>query len=84
MNESERQRRELLVPALRVARMNMRLVADDIDAMGIMLRSGGITIQEAIEWLDRLGVTGYVGEISLRLLSADDDEAEIPSEEEAA
>lgn len=82
--ENERKQRDYLLPALRVARQNLRYAANEIDAMGIMLAAGGITIQEAIDWLDRLNLTSYVGELSVRLLTAEDEEPvldEIPNEE---
>lgn len=61
----------LLVPALRVARKNMRAVADEIDCLGIMLTNGGITMDEALDWLDELGITGYVGELSMRMMKSE-------------
>lgn len=69
MNEIEQQRAELLAPALRIARRNMRYIADELDCVGIMLNSGGITMRQAIDWLDDLGITGYVGEITIRLVA---------------
>jgi len=76
MNNHEWRQRKILLPALRETRMRLRYMADEIDAMGIMLKFGGLTISQAVEWMDNLGITQFVGELTVRSLAEGDGTAQ--------
>jgi hypothetical protein len=62
--------REHLLDAMRRSRAHLRWVCDEIDAIGIMLRAGGISNEEAQNWLDDIGALQFVGESSFCDLDA--------------
>jgi hypothetical protein len=58
--------RDSLLVGLRAARRRLRYLADEIDAIGLMLSASGLTMQEVLQWMDSLGITNYVAELALR------------------
>lgn len=54
---------EFVLAHLRCAALRARLVANDIDFIGISLKAGMIDTITAIDWLEQAGALGYVADM---------------------
>jgi hypothetical protein len=52
--------REYVLAAMRVGRARVTLLVNEIDAVGVALRSNLITIEDAICWLDEIGALHFL------------------------
>jgi hypothetical protein len=54
--------KELLLASMRCAAANLRSWQIEIETCGIALKGGAITIADACEWLDDIGVLAHLPE----------------------
>lgn len=55
--------REFVLARLRIALLRAKMVANEIEFVGVSLRAGMIDTQTAIEWLAEVGALGYVADM---------------------
>jgi hypothetical protein len=48
---------------MRVGRLRVALLANEIDAIGVALKGNLITVDDAIAWLDDIGAFQFIPEI---------------------
>jgi hypothetical protein len=53
-------KKTFLLASMRVASLNLRTWQAEIDAVGIALKSGTISLDDAVEWLDGIGVLEWL------------------------
>jgi hypothetical protein len=52
---------KFLLALLRVARLRAKLAACEFDCVGIALRGGFVSYDDAIAWLDDVGLLDHIG-----------------------
>lgn len=63
MTSSDRDQRDFVLAHLRAASLRARIVANEIDLIGVSLRAGMIDTITAIDWLEQAGALGYISDM---------------------
>jgi hypothetical protein len=53
-------RREFLLASMRVAVLNLKTWISEIEMVGMALRGGAVTLDDACDWLDELGLLEHL------------------------
>jgi hypothetical protein len=61
-NESHDRRKTLLLATMRVAWLNLETWQAELDSIGIALKGGTISLEDACEWLDDIGLLAWLPE----------------------